>query len=101
MEATKQSWVTKMVLKGLELHRKIDENEELKELERQGFVRGEKKGKHMNVSLKELMQSLRKQYLDCLGAYNSKKISDMMCTIADLRNVAGCVFLKLEEGGDK
>ena len=83
------------------LYNKISSDKELRDLEIEGFVRGAKKGKSMDVSLKELMQSLRKQYLDWLEAYNSKKIPDMKRTIADLRNDAGCVFLKLKEGGDK
>ena len=73
-------------------------NKELKALEIEGFVRGLRKGKTMNVTLdKIVLESLHKQYLDFLKAYGSQDKDEMKRTLADLRNVAGCVFLKILE----
>jgi len=93
------------IIKGLELHRKISENEELIGLEMNGFIEGEKRGKTMDVSLEELARSLEKQYRDWRKAYYNKQlwkdgVYQMKKTLADLINVAGCVFIKIEGGGE-
>ena len=90
-----------MVRTGRELWYEVDGNDELSRLERDGFVRGEKRGKIMDVPLAILYASLRKQYKDWLVAYDNKNILEMKTTLADLRNVAGIIFLKLNEGGDR
>ena len=88
-------------MKGTRIYERIQTIVELRNLEIQGFIRGEKKGKTLDVPLVTLKMSLAKQFQDWLKAYDSKNIPDMKKAIADLRNVAGCVFLKLLEGGDK
>lgn len=87
--------------KGLDIYNRINANVELETLEMKGFIEGEKKGKTMDVTLAELVDSLVKQKEDFQEAYENKQISAMKKALADLRNVAGCVFLKLLEGGDK
>jgi len=101
MAATKLLWVINLVSKGLELWRKIHGNKELNRLERQGFIRGVKKGKTMNVPLDDVIDGLRKQYKDFIYVWNSLEPDkeEMKRTLADLRNATGCVFLKLVEGG--
>ena len=83
------------------LRERHSENPELKGLEIQGFLRGLKRGKTMDVPLHVLFASLEKQHRDWLIAYGGANISEMKKTLADLRNVAGIIFLKLNEGGDK
>jgi hypothetical protein len=82
------------------LHSSIVDNKELKDLEIQGFVRGQKQGKTDKVSLETLCYNLEKQYRDWLVACDSKLIPKMKKTLADLRNVEGIIFLKLNEGGE-
>ncbi len=117
--------------KGLALHREICSNIELIELEMDGFARGEKRGKTMDVPLETVVDSLRKQNMDFQESYlrylqtvslivaaspnmltpenhnvkikqlndtHLENIKDLKRRIADIRNVAGCVFLKLSEG---
>jgi hypothetical protein len=74
---------------------RIHGNKQLQELEKAGFLRGIKRRKTMNVSLKEIEDSLDKQYHDFLKAYGDNDKKMMLRCLADLRNVAGCVFLKL------
>ena len=88
-------------MKGETIYNKIQANIELQNLELRGFIKGDKKGKTMDVPLVALKMNLAKQFRDWLNAYDSKNILDMKKALADLRNVAGCVFLKLLEGGDK
>ena len=76
-------------------------NPELIELEKQGVLRGFKREKTMDVPLHVLFASLEKQHRDWLIAYGGANISEMKKTLADIRNVAGIIFLKLNEGGDK
>jgi len=89
------------------LRASFSEDPELKELEIQGFVRGLKRGKTMDVPLEVFFKSLEKQYKDWVRAFNIKpektkhKIPAMKKSLADLRNVAGITFMKLKEGGDK
>jgi len=83
------------------LWEKYSKNPELKELEIQGFLSGLKRGKTMDVPLRTLFRSLEKQHDDWLVAYVNKNILEMKKALADLRNVAGIMFLKLNEGGDR
>jgi len=81
---------------------KIENCTELKQLEALGFLRGAKQGKTMDVPLEKVFQSLKKQWHDLVWAYSnyttvSKDTSELKRCIADLRNVAGCLFLKLLE----
>ena len=76
-------------------------NPELIELEKQGILRGLRRGKTMDVPLVTLYSSLRKQYKDWLVAYDNKNILEMKTALADLGNVAGIIFLKLNEGGNR
>lgn len=90
------------IFEAAELLRKINENDELRSLELDGFIRGIRKGKTMDVDLSRLRYSLRKQ----MGDYESKWIDhilgeatkdDLKRYVADIRNVAGIIFLKLCE----
>jgi hypothetical protein len=78
----------------------------LQNLEINGFIRGENKGKTMDVPLPVIFGSLQKQWKDLEESYlrsalkthlRRKDGEDLKRRIADLRNVAGCLFLKLEE----
>ena len=89
------------------LWEEINTNEELIQLEREGFERGEKKGKTMDVPLDTVVDSLKKQFRDFARCYRAYKAvpsknykNGLKRTISDLRNAGGCVFLKLLEGGD-
>jgi hypothetical protein len=75
----------------------IHENKRLENFEKQGFLRGVKKKKTMNVDIFVLFDSLGKQYRDLVRAYGINDKEDMKRCLADLRNVAGCLFLKVEE----
>lgn len=86
----------------------IETCKELKQLEIKGFQRGKKKGKTMSVPLSKIFESLMKQWRDLhttffefyhLYSYG-KDSSDVKKCIADLRNVAGCLFLKILEMED-
>jgi len=73
-------------------------NKKLLNLEVKGFVRGYKKKKTMDVPARGLYQSLEKQWLDLKAAWLCcQPESVVLRKIADLRNVAGCFFLKLTE----
>ena len=92
-------------MKKRKLWEEINTNEELKQLELDGFKRGRKKGKTMDVPLDVVVESVKKQFRDfvrCYRAYGatpSKNLKNgLKRTIGDLRNTAGCVFLKLIEG---
>ena len=79
------------------LHYAIVTDPDLRKLEFSGFVEGVALGKTMNVPLKTLAASLDKQYHDFLKTYGDDDPEAMKMALADLRNVAGCVFLKLKE----
>jgi len=81
----------------MKLWQQIRKNEELKNLEMEGFGIGSLKGKTMNVSLNELMKSLRKQYLDVFEAYAKNDKEAIKRCLADLRNLAGCCFLNIQQ----
>jgi len=90
-----------MALTGLKFWNEVDGNDELSKLEQDGFVRGEKRGKTMDVPLQILFGSFEKQHKDWLVAYTNKNILEMKVALADIRNVAGIIFLKLNEGGNR
>lgn len=83
----------------VELWEKIHCNYNLQELEVEGFYRGKQKGKTMNVPLHIIMQSIDKQHEDLTTAYinTPQNYKNLKQRLADLRNVAGCAFLKIEE----
>lgn len=75
----------------------ISGNKELKKLEIEGFVKGTKEGKTMNVPILTIIDSLKKQWKDWEKVRFSSNPGRMKRALADLRNVAGCLFLKLQE----
>ena len=86
------------IMKGINLWIKIESCKDLKLLEIRGFIRGEEKGKTMDVPLERVFQSLQKQWKDLENAfYCCSDNNELKKCIADLRNVAGCLFLKLLE----
>jgi len=89
-----------MGLKATELWNKIHENNELEILEKDGLHKGEAEGKQPNVSVNVLRISLRKQYLDFLTAYGGNDDEGMKKRLADIRNIAGILFLRLQQGGE-
>jgi hypothetical protein len=98
----------------LELYNKIRNNKTLQTLEETGFKLGVARGKSIDVDISVIKNSLQKQYDDFQEAYfrfstpffagsmepvtregrelNKQKLEKC---IADLRNVAGCLFLKI------
>jgi len=86
------------ITKGINLWIKIESCKDLKLLEIRGFIRGERKGKTMNVPPVIVFESLQKQWKDLENAfYCCSDNNELKKCIADLRNVAGCLFLKLLE----
>jgi hypothetical protein len=90
------------------LHERILKNKELKAFEFSGFLRGEMRGKTMDVPLVEVVDSLRKQYKDFDYAWSfyvtmggGKSREGLKRALADIRNNAGCLFLKLVEEEQK
>lgn len=92
------------IFEAAELLKTINDNDELSSLELDGFIRGIRKGKTLNVNLDMLTHSLRKQ----MGDYESKRIDyilgkatidDLKRCLADIRNVAGCIFITLKPKG--
>lgn len=93
---------TSIIDQPLILHYSIITDPDLRKLELQGFVKGAAEGKTMNVPLhRMILKSLHKQYLDFCKAYGDSNNEEMMRCLADLRNVAGCCFLKLKETTEK
>lgn len=97
-----ERFLTKM--KPADLLKKIQTNVELLRLELKGFRRGEKQGKTMKTDIKTLVASIDKQHHDLRSAYldyvMNKRLSNLRIIkrhIADLRNAAGCLFLKILE----
>jgi hypothetical protein len=86
-----------LVRESFQLWKKIHTNLELRGIELRGFRKGTIEGKTMNVPLPTLVDSLDKQYADFLKAHASNSKEEMKKCLGDLRNVAGCVFLKLKE----
>lgn len=87
---------------------RINENPELKSLEKDGFARGEARGKSMDYPFMSVVLSLHKQIDDVnevldvnLDETNPDFRTSLKKALADLRNVAGCMFLKLQEEDTK
>lgn len=85
-----------MVLKALRLWEQIRENVCLEELEKDGLCRGEQRGKKPDVPVEVLQDALGKQYRDFMRAYGVFDENERKRCLADLRNVAGILFLKLD-----
>ena len=87
------------------LLKQIQDNKELLALEEAGFLRGDEKGKTMDVLPEVLMRSIMKQHGDLANSYHkyffnkryTEARKDLLQKIADIRNVAGCLFLKIVE----
>ena len=82
----------------------IRDNAELTRLENDGFIRGDAKGKTMDngdmpILMKEaeLYKALQKQFRELETAYTTVAKGELRRRIADVRNNAGCLFLKIEE----
>lgn len=88
------------VKEGFNLWQLIYTDEELHGFEVDGFLRGKLKGKSMDVPLIVLLKSLDKQWKDYCFARLSEDPKEIRQKLADLRSVAGCVFLKVEKLGD-
>ena len=87
-----------------ELKKAVDDNAELKEMQDIGWKKGASKGKSMAVHYVTMMLALEKQmkdlqYLFDVYAMEEKipLIIDIRQAIADVRNVAGCLFLKMQD----
>ena len=91
------------------LYLRYTQNPQIMKLEHAGFVEGLKRGKTDKVPLEIIVTSLEKQWGDFLATWTGYKnlpktkttTEDLKRTLADLRNVAGIIFLKLNEGGDR
>jgi hypothetical protein len=95
----------------IEMHKLLEQirsDPDLLQLEELGFRRGDERGKTMDVGLDDLYHSLQKQMDDVQETYRdfdiykhpeARKIvhGQVLKSLADLRNVAGCLFLKLVE----
>lgn len=76
----------------------IRNNSNLGVLELAGFIKGDICGKTMDVDSKTIFNSLDKQWWDFLMAWNTNGASENIGeSLANLRNVAGLLFVKLEE----
>lgn len=83
---------------------RIAENKRLSTLEKVGFDIGISRGKTMDVSIEIMNGSVSKQWKDYKWAWENylRDKSELNrqaveTAIANLRNVAGCMFLKIEE----
>jgi len=91
----------------VKLWSKVTMNGELIDLEKAGFERGEKRGKTMNCDWIVLSRALEKQIADLQYAIDIglieatseglTNLAEIKRCIADVRNVAGCLFLKIQE----
>jgi len=85
-----------------EILRQINENADLHDLELDGFIRGFRAGKTLNVGMQLLLNSLRKQVGDWESIFidyilGNATLDDLKRRLADIRNVAGVIFLKVCE----
>lgn len=88
----------------MDLWKAIEGNIELQSLEKAGFIRGTQKNKSMDVTFEVVIDSLEKQWNDlgqAVAQYERNGTVEALVSvkkcIADLRNVAGCLFLKIQE----
>ena len=94
------------IFEAAEILKRINDNEQLSSLELDGFIRGIRAGKTMDVNLDVLKNSLMKQVGDWNSAFvdyilGTATLGDLQRCIADIRNVAGVIFLKLCEKRNK
>ena len=85
-----------------QLHKAIIGSRELRAYELRGLLRGEERGKTMDVPLATVLHSLEKQGKDLaetiLNFYAKQAdAADLKKCLADIRNVAGLCFLKVQE----
>lgn len=85
-----------------QLHNAINNSRELYAYELQGLLRGEERGKTMDVPLATVLHSLEKQERDLedtILKFYAKQADarDLKKGLADIRNVAGLCFIKLQE----
>lgn len=87
-----------------ELFKAMTRNKELGKFMFGGFIKGAKKGKSMrNVTLSNVMFSLGKQECGAGKAFvhytlqKERSIENLKQALADVINVAGLAFLKLQE----
>jgi hypothetical protein len=85
--------------KAAEILKLIRQNRELYDRELGGFVEGERRGKKPNVSIEVLFKALEKQFADLKQDYSLCDpcwVGRAKKDLADIRNVAGVLFLVLE-----
>ena len=94
---------------GRKLWLKVVCNIDLVNLEKAGFIHGVEKGKTMDANLETVYESLIKQVTDLDKVFikmlfleeqptvSPEEIYEIKQCIADIRNVAGCLFLKVAE----
>jgi hypothetical protein len=87
--------------KALKLQQLIESNTKLKTLELDGFVNGVEKGKTMNRNHINIIATITKQYDDFMISCTKQgnPLNDdtlVLKALADLRNVAGLMFLFIE-----
>ena len=92
-----------------ELWLKVTCNIDLVNLEKAGFIHGVEKGKVMDTNIETIYESLVKQmtdldkvfikmlFLEGQPTISPEEIYEIKQCIADIRNVAGCLFLKVAE----
>lgn len=87
-----------------EIKKLVDDNAELQEMEEIGWKKGAAKGKTMECCYVTIMLGLEKQINDLkyhLDVHSLEEdpavLIDARQAVADVRNVAGCLFLKLQE----
>lgn len=95
------------VEKAIKLYNRIKDNRELTDLEINGFIQGATKRKTIDISMIDIYLSVHKQYLDfAQEALNSlpdikKNSAILKQKLADLRNNAGLMFIKLQDEDKK
>jgi hypothetical protein len=82
----------------LSLYHEIRADSDLAECELAGLTKGEKRQKKPNVPIEILFYSLQKQWRDFEKAYrkNADNNEEVKKCLADIRNVAGILFLNLK-----
>ncbi len=87
-------WMDENLIPSHKLLTLIDTNSHLKNLELQGFLNGDKKGKTMrNMNQSRIWGIVEQQFDDLASA---KTNSEKLKALADLRNVAGLMFLLID-----
>ena len=80
------------------IYSRIRDNERLQDLELLGFRRGQEQGKTLAVTVDTVYANLEKQWRDLTNAWHAtpRDYAHIHRCLADLRNVAGCLFLNTE-----